>query len=201
MKILGRFLPTPSMIIAAIALIVALSGSGYAAVEITGKSGASAGNVPAAADATGPRGPRGPRGPKGATGPRGPKGATGAAGAAGLAGPAGPAGPAGATGPTGPAGAAATALWASVDSTGTLVRNKGVASSSKLATGDYLVIFNQDVTGCIYQATPGGPTTGLSVVQITAAQRTAIPAGVRVLITNSTGAATQDSAFFLAVFC
>ena len=80
------------------------------------------------------------------------------------------------------------------------MRNKGVASSLKLATGDYQVIFNQDVTGCIYQATLGGPTTGLVIGQITAGQRANIAAGVRVLTANSAGAA-QDSPFFLAVFC
>ena len=28
-------------------------------------------------------------------------------------------------------------------------------------TGEYQVVFNQDVTGCSYQATLGGPTTGV----------------------------------------
>ncbi|MBA2358803.1 MAG: hypothetical protein H0V84_10295, partial [Actinobacteria bacterium] len=101
----------------------------------------------------------------------------------------------------GPAGAAATALWASVDATGTLVRNKGAVSSLKIgAAGDYQVIFSQDVTNCVYQATLGGPTTGLSLGQITAGQRNAIPAGVRVLTQDSAGT-LGDRAFFLAVFC
>ena len=60
--------------------------------------------------------------------------------------------------------------WASVDAAGTLVRNKGVASTQKLAVGDYLVIFNQDVTPCIYQATArAGRRTGLATGQVTAA--------------------------------
>ena len=80
------------------------------------------------------------------------------------------------------------------------MRNKGAASALKLGTGDYQVLFNQDVTGCIYQATLGGPTTGVVVGQITAAQRANIATGVHVFTTNSAGAA-QDSAFFLAVFC
>ncbi|HEU5490704.1 MAG TPA: hypothetical protein VFU84_07905 [Gaiellaceae bacterium] len=81
------------------------------------------------------------------------------------------------------------------------MRNKGVASTQKLGTGDYLVIFNQDVTPCIYQATLGGPTTSLTVGEISAAQRTAVPAAVRVRTTNSAGTAVVDQAFFLSVFC
>ena len=81
------------------------------------------------------------------------------------------------------------------------MRNKGAASALKLGTGDYQVLFNQDVTGCIYQATLGGPTTGVVVGQITAAQRANIATGVRVFVTNSAGTANQDSAFFVAVFC
>jgi hypothetical protein len=114
---------------------------------------------------------------------------------------AGPQGAPGPQGPSGPAGAPATALWASVNDTGTLVRNKGVASAQRNATGQYQVVFNQDVTGCSYQATPGGPTTGLAIAEITAGQLPAIAAGVQVFITNATGAVFLNSAFFLAVFC
>jgi hypothetical protein len=114
---------------------------------------------------------------------------------------AGPPGPPGPTGPSGPAGAPATALWASVNDTGTLVRNRGVASAQRNTTGQYQVIFNQDVTGCIYQVTPGGPTVGLSVAEVTAGQLPAVAAGVQVWITNPAGTAFQNSAFYLAVFC
>jgi hypothetical protein len=87
-----------------------------------------------------------------------------------------------------------------VDATGTLVRNKGVASAQKNATGDYQVIFNQDVTTCAYQATLGGPTTGLFTGQISVGQRVAIPAGLRVITQNSAGILT-DAPFFVSVFC
>ncbi len=60
--------------------------------------------------------------------------------------------------------------------------------------------FNQDVTGCSYQATLGGPTTTLTTGEIAAAQRTAIAAGVRVWTLTSAGA-NADKAFNLAVFC
>ena len=46
-----------------------------------------------------------------------------------------------------------------IAATGTLIRNKGAVSAQQNGTGDYQVIFNQDVTGCSYQGTIGGPTT------------------------------------------
>jgi hypothetical protein len=184
--------PSPALVIACLALAVALSGASYAAVVIPRNSVGSlqlkANSVNSSKVANGSllradfRSGQIPAGPPG---------------------PAGPAGPAGAAGPAGPAGAAgasATSLWASVDSSGSLVRNKGVASSQKLGTGDYLVTFNQDVTNCVYQATLGGPTTGLWAGQVTAAQRVNIAAGVRVVTQNSTGV-TTDFPFFLSVFC
>lgn len=181
--------PSPALVISCIALSIALTGVSYAAVVIPRNSvgtlqlKANAVNSTKVANGTLLRADFKPgQIPAGARGP------------AGAAGPAGPAGPAGA------AGAAATALWAQLDAAGSLVRNKGAASSQKLGTGDYLVTFNQDVTGCTYQATLGGPTTGLTTGEVSAAQRTAIAAGVRVFTLSSAGA-NADKAFSLAVFC
>jgi hypothetical protein len=56
-----------------------------------------------------------------------------------------------ATGPAGPAGSAgapATALWAVVDHRTAPHPQQGSASALKIGTGDYEVVFNQDVTGC-----------------------------------------------------
>jgi hypothetical protein len=114
---------------------------------------------------------------------------------------AGPPGPQGPPGPAGPPGAAATALWAVVDQNGTLVRNKGAASAQKNAVGQYQVIFSQDVTGCSYQLTPGGPGTGISWGEVSASQLPNVAAGVRVFILNTAGTAFQDTPFYLAVFC
>lgn len=108
-------------------------------------------------------------------------------------------GPKGDGGPKGDKGDSATALWASVDDNGVLVRNKGAVSSRKLATGMYQVIFNQNVTGCIYQATLGGPTGTLWLGDVTAAQLDNVPAGVTVLTLLQDR--VEDRAFFLAVFC
>jgi hypothetical protein len=114
---------------------------------------------------------------------------------------AGPPGPPGSVGPSGPAGAPAAAFWASVDAVGNLVRNKGAASAQRTATGLYQVIFNQDVTGCIYLSSPGGPTTDTFVTfESGAAQLPNVAAGVRILTTTGAGAAV-NLPFFVAVFC
>jgi Collagen triple helix repeat (20 copies) len=190
MGALKRLVPSPATVIACVALVFSLGGTSLAAGSVSpqSRSGSDAEASTATVASEAQRGPRGRRGPRGPRGLRGP------------AGPAGPAGAAGQAGPAGPAGAAATSLWASVDAAGTLVRNKGVTSTQKLGTGDYLVIFNQDVTPCIYQATLGGPTTGVVPGQITAGQRAAIATGVRVITQNSTGTPT-DLPFFVSTFC
>ncbi len=180
------------MIVACVALTVALGGGSYAATTLPRKSEApqrlKASAAKSNASAAGPRGPRGLRGPRGFRGLRG------------LTGPAGPAGPAGAAGPKGDKGDSATALFASIDTNGTLVRNKGASTAQKNGTGQYQVVFGQDVTGCSYSATLGGPTTGLFNGQITAGQLPAVAGGIRVFTYNSAGAST-DAAFSVAVFC
>jgi hypothetical protein len=134
-----------------------------------------------------------PRGPRGLRGFPGPEGTPGAAGAAGPTGP---------SGPSGPAGAPATALWASVNENGNLIRNKGVASALKTDPGEFQVVFNQDVTGCSYQATPGGPTItdGPPFFHIEVGHLPGVAAGLRVFTADSTGV-LDSTPFFLAVFC
>jgi hypothetical protein len=94
-NVLKRLCPTPSMAVALIALLVALGGTSYAAISITGKSVRNgsltgkdvknrsllkadfrAGQLPA--------GPRGALGPQGVPGPQGPQGSPGTPGAAGA---------------------------------------------------------------------------------------------------------------------
>lgn len=177
--------PSPAMVVACAALVVALGGTGIAAVKVLVPRNSVGSLQVIDHSLLGKDFKTPPKGPKGPAGPAGP------AGAAGAAGPAGPAGP---------KGDSATALWASVDQNGTLVRNKGAASAQKNGTGSYQVVFSQDVTGCIYQATLGGPTTFAYNGQITAAQLTAVNTGVRVLTFTSAGAPV-DAAFFVVVFC
>jgi hypothetical protein len=138
------------MVVACGALLVALGGTSIAAVKVLAPAN-SVGTAQVINKSllpidfkTPPKGPRGLRGPSGIPGPAGPSGAAGAKGD---------------KGDKGEAGASATAQWAVVDPGGALARNKGAASSQKLGTGDYLVTFNQDITGCAYVASIGGPTT------------------------------------------
>ena len=124
-----RFRPSPALVVACVALAFALGGVSYAATVLprnsVGTLQLKANSVNSSKVANGsllradfkagqvPSGPAGPAGPAGAAGPAGPAGA---------------------------AGAAATALWASIDTNGTLVRNKGAASAQKNGTGSYQVV-------------------------------------------------------------
>jgi hypothetical protein len=103
--------PSPAMVVAVVALLMALSGSATAAVVLTGKQikdgtitakdlknrtlGAnklSDEAVSSLKGRPGPAGPQGPAGPHGATGPQGPQGDTGAQGPMGDPGPQGASG-------------------------------------------------------------------------------------------------------------
>lgn len=103
--------------VAYLALFVALGGSAYAAVTVTGKNikdgtitgrdvrnsslGTSKLSPTAVGSLTGERGPAGPQGPEG---PQGLKGSQGPAGPIGQTGPKGDTGPVGPAGPMGPIG-------------------------------------------------------------------------------------------------
>ena len=178
----GRFKPSPSMVIACAALLVALGGTSVAAITLprasVGTAQLKANAVNSAKVANGsllradfrsgqiPAGPPGPPGPKGDKGDK---------------------------------GDSAGGRWAWDDSTGTLVRNKGAASAQRTGAGTYQVVFSQDVTGCAYQATLGGPTTDIGSGQVSVSQLPSVAAGVRVQTRNSAGSLT-NGAFFLTVF-
>jgi hypothetical protein len=145
-KFLARRIPSPAMVVAAIALTVALSGASYAAVELLPRDSVGTpqlksnavvsskvknGSLRAVDFAQGqlPAGPQGLQGPAGAQGPAGPQGDAGPQGPAGPAGPAGPKGDkgqTGATGPQGPAGPGAAAYG--------FVRADGSSSSAKVSS-------------------------------------------------------------------
>jgi hypothetical protein len=119
-SILGRLFRRHTTAVAYLALFVALGGSAYAAVTVTGKNikdatvtGRDIKNQslgtnklsPAAVNSlTGQRGPAGPQGPAGDRGPAGPDGDRGPAGPKGDTGPAGPQGLDGPRGPSGISG-------------------------------------------------------------------------------------------------
>jgi len=105
-------IPSPSMVVAVIALIAAAGGTadatGVMARQSSKKPAKTTTKVP-----VGPRGPRGYPGPPGIQGPQGslgPKGDTGAQGSAGPKGDTGAQGPAGTQGPQGPPGPAGSSL-------------------------------------------------------------------------------------------
>ena len=163
--------PSPALFVACLALLVALGGTSIAAVKVLAPRN-SVGTLQVINKSLLPIDFKTP--PKGSQGP----GRRARPGRAGRAAP-GPAGTAAAKGDKAQGQPRySTALWAQIDSAGSVHPSKGVASAQKLATGDYLVTFNQDVTACTYQATLGGPTTGLTTGEVSAAPRRSPPESV-----------------------
>jgi hypothetical protein len=200
--------PTPATVIASIALLVALAGTGYAAIKLPANSvGArqlqnnavstskvknhsllkidfAAGQVP-----TGPRGPVGPPGPPG------------------------PAGVPGARGPTGPAGApgsGAATLWALVAGGGGIVAGSPGTSVQHPSTGNYYVTFSSALTGKAILATQaltptdGGFRGGIAAnicgggTQGVTCSISNTPSTVHVIVSNNGNSATADHPFYLA---
>jgi hypothetical protein len=206
---LRRFTPSPSMIVASIALIVALGGTSYAVSSLPRnsvgsrqiKKGAVNGRAIARNAITSAKvkdssllakdfkAGQLPAGPQGAQGPQGPQGAAG------------------------PAGASATALWAVVNGTGApigtnvpIVRSSGVVGTTTTThnfAGEYRVQFTQDVSSCAYVATVGQVGNSGQGFGFATAQGTTFgggPAAVFVQTFDETGAEV-DRQFHLAVFC
>jgi len=120
------------------------------------------------------------------------KGNRGAPGAAGLQ---------GARGATGPTGLPATKLWAVVTSAGVLSRGSGVVSAGLGTTGNYVVVFDQNVAACSYLAQLGDPGTGAPALgQVATGLRSDNPNAVQVT-TGSTSGAAANRSFMLGVFC
>ena len=88
-----------------------------------------------------------------------------------------------------------------VSQVGGTVRHRGVTSSARLETGRYQVIFDRDVRNCVYAATLGdesaaGPGQG----QIAVTSEPNNVNGVRV-VTRDSGGALADRSFHLVVSC
>ncbi|MFJ6195434.1 hypothetical protein [Micromonospora sp. NPDC092111] len=94
----------------------------------------------------------------------------------------------------------ARVLYAVVHANGTLVRGLGAASASRLATGMYQVVFDQDVSVAGYVGTIGlAGSVGLAPYGcIAVVGRTGIPNGVFVR-TFTTDGSLADRPFHLAV--
>jgi len=208
-RFLKALRPTPATIIAAIALLVALAGTGYAAIKLPANSvGArqlqnnavttskvknhsllkvdfAAGQVP-----TGPRGPVGPPGPPGSAGARGP------------------------TGPAGPTATAAT-KWALVGRDGNFVAGSPGIVVVLAAPGQYYVNFGSPVNGHAVLVSPafrdGDPGfRGTVIAAICGSNGTTPPDTISCLnnnntntvfvtASNNTNTASQNHAFYIAV--
>jgi hypothetical protein len=166
---------SPATAISIIALTLALGGTGYAAVTLPRNSVRSAQVVDRSLK-TRDLAPKTVGALRGAYGPAGPSGATG------------------------PAGLPATSLWAVIATNGTTSRNSHVTSSEKVATGQYVVIFDRDVKACAFVGSVGGIAAESVVGQISATRRSINANGVFVRTYDSAGTAA-DRSFHLAVFC
>ena len=150
-------LPSPAMVVACVALVVALSGTGYAAVQLSRNSVGATQIRPAAVRSSEVK-DRSLRARDFARGQL-PRGATGAAGAVG---PAGPAGPTGATGPAGP-----SALEVAVPAARATRPLAGPAQSIPSATSTKLDLTAEEYdTGAVHGAgTFTAPRAGLYLVE------------------------------------
>ena len=192
MRTLTRFRPSPALVVALLALLVALGDTGWATLSQSlprGSVGAPqirTNAVTAAEIRTGAV--------------RSAEIRNGSVGLRDLAPRARIRGPRGPTGPAGPAGAVSR-LWAVVNASGSLSRAVGTTSAGRLGAGAYEIIFAQDVTNCLYQATIGDAgNLATNNGQIVVGRRPGNAAGVRVNTRNQNGAAA-DRPFHLIVVC
>jgi len=176
---LRRFMPSPSMVVALAALFVALGGSAYAAIVITGKNVRN--NSLAGADIK-----------NGSLASRDMKRDSigGVAIKESVLG-------------TVPGASVADGLprHAVVTAAGVLARGRGVSSVARTSEGRYQVILDRDVRGCAYLATIGdagaaAPPQG----EISTSSLASNVNGVAVRTENSGGAAA-DRPFHLIVPC
>jgi hypothetical protein len=130
MKLLRRFMPSPAMVVAGLALLIALGGTSYAAIANVPRNSVTTIHVKngslLARDFRRGQIPRGARG---------------------LPGPAGPAGPAGPQGPPGSASGVAV-RWALVRADGGIAaQSGGITLAAKPGAGVYILNFGTAVTG------------------------------------------------------
>ena len=190
-----RIRPSPALVLAAIALLVALAGTGYAASSLPANS---VGTKQLEKDAVTSskvkdhallRVDFAPNQlPRGARGARGLPGAPGSQGAQGV------------RGPTGPAGTASSGLWAVVNPDGTLARKSGVLGATHTQTGIYRVQFNRNITQCAWLATIGSAASKTLYGFIEAELASSTTDSVQVGTRDIHGVAA-DRGFILSVLC
>ena len=95
----------------------------------------------------------------------------------------------------------AVAMFASINSNGTIARSYFTTSAQTLGTGIYEVLFNRDITSCGFQATIGNPGAGTAASgQISIQQRAGAATGVFVQTTDPAGA-IANRPFYVTVNC
>lgn len=104
--------------------------------------------------------------------------------------------------PPGADGTLGMAILSSVvKSDGTIFRSAGATAATQLATGEYEVDFDRDVSGCAYISTVGSATAGaVDRGQSDVAPRVGNPNGVYVETLDS-GGNYYSLPFHLIVFC
>jgi hypothetical protein len=127
------------------------------------------------------KGNRGLRGPAGAQGARGGTGATGAQGVQGAA------------------GQSATKLFVAMDAGGALTKKSGATSATRASAGVYRVVFNANITNCVYLATAGQDAGSLFEDYHLYTSRTGTNT-IDVQIFDEKNN-PLDRSFYLAVFC
>ena len=176
-----RFLPSPAMVVAVIALSLSLTGSTYAALLITGKSikngsvtGKDIRNHSLRGSDVRHDGIGGGSVKESTLGPVPSSYLT-----------------------------AGAARFAVVDSSGRAVRGRDISSVARTAEGSYQVIFNGNVRNCAYFATIGGPSASLppSHGEISVSSLGSNVNGVAVRTQNGGNGNQLDRAFHLIVMC
>jgi hypothetical protein len=94
------------------------------------------------------------------------------------------------------------ARYAVVNAAGQAVRQRGMTSAARTAEGRYQVIFDTDIRGCAYFATVGGPTAAAPPTdgQISVSSLAANVAGVDIRTNGGVGN-PNNRPFHLIVFC
>jgi len=174
---LRRLVPSPALAVALLALFVALGGTGYAAIVVTGKN---VKNGTLTGVDFKPRSLHGSKLRADSIGGGSIKEST--------------------LGPV-----AALSHTAVVTGAGVLARGRGVTGAARVAAGRYHVAFDRDVRGCVYAATVGdvsaaGPGTGTASVASLAGNANAVEVRT-VSYGNAGNPVNENKPFHLILSC
>ena len=92
-------------------------------------------------------------------------------------------------------------LWAVVGADGALPRKNAATSAAKLATGEYQVVFDRNVTACAYNVTLGSTDTTEAPAGEAGASQRAGNANAVAVVTRDSAGAKADRPFHLTVNC